>query len=144
MRHITRSMDPATLTETERQLHSAITPDDRTLDAWLEIIDYWDEDKKLSLAALQLCVDYGIENPDEYDIGEYLEGQVLDHRLLINSQKNIIRIDLLVACGGPNIWHKISDDGRCTISCAWWGATATGHVEHELYQRVFEYLHEVL
>lgn len=143
MMTITRHTDPTTLDDCGRQILATVTPRTDPNDAWLEIIDGEDGDH-LSDLGVELMADHGIESRDDYSIGDYLEGQILDYRTLRSSTGEIMELHLLVGYGGPNIWQVIDESGNCETRVSWWGTIGRGEDQHELYARIFEYVSEVI
>lgn len=113
-------------------------------DAWVELFDAYGADaSELSDAAHLLRADHGIEMSDVPDVneGQYLEG-LLDYRTLRDADNNILEVHLCMAFGGPNIWWKLDGNGGCRIDAYWWGDHASAYHEHELFDRLFDFMRE--
>lgn len=72
------------------------------------------------------------EGEYDYEAGDIMAGyhwltDVMDFRYLIDSDGDLLKAELLVAFGGPNIWVHIWSDGTGSVEGYWWGDRATAN-----------------
>lgn len=145
MTMITQHTDSKTLDESGRQIKSTVTFDEARYDAWMEIIEGCGpvEGAELSGRALTLCDDHGIDDLDDFSMGNYLDGGILDWRVVLNSEGEAMEYQLLVGFGGPNVWHDIDMLGSLTIRVSWWGTQGRGEGRHDFFALMFDYMDEL-
>lgn len=71
-------------------------------------------------------IDWGYEDGDLMTGHHWLE-DVMDYRYLLNNDGELLKVELLVAHGGPNIWVHIWHDGTGSVEGYWWGDRATAN-----------------
>ena len=60
-----------------------------------------------------------LRGPAPDDLGEYLEGQVLDYQYTRSASGDLVSVRLLVAFGGPNAWITFDGEGAL-VEASWW------------------------
>lgn len=70
------------------------------------------------------------EDDEPFSAYDYLE-DVLDFRYEINSEFELLEVQLLVAFGGPNIWVHLCSDGTGRVEGYWWGSRATARIQSD-------------
>lgn len=73
---------------------------------------------------------FGEESSYE-SVYDYLEGQILDVRYTVNSDRELVAVELLTGFGGPNIWETFrrgSDDVEVRVSWYCDPVTEVAHV----------------
>lgn len=73
-------------------------------------------------------IDWGYEEGDLMTGHHWLE-DVMDYRYLLNNDGELIKVELLVAFGGPNIWVHIWHDGTGSVEGYWWDDRATANFD---------------
>jgi len=63
--------------------------------------------------------DYDYEAGEVLTALDYLQ-DALDIRYLVNSDNELLQVQILVAFGGPNIWVDISEDGSGEVRGYWY------------------------
>ncbi len=77
------------------------------------------------------------------DVWEWLES-VLDYETTYGADRELRRVRLLVAFGGPNAWITFDGD-HALVECAWWSDMVSVHVpDAPLSGPVFDYFRDVL
>lgn len=67
----------------------------------------------------------GGEVPEDWepvDLCDWLEGSIYDTRFILDSDKEYYGVELMIACGGPNIWASTVTQ---SIELYWWGDRAS-------------------
>ena len=82
-----------------------------------------------------------------YEIGDILDGfhylhDALDIRYLVNSDNELLKVEILVAFGGPNIWVDIWNDGTGEVRGYWYVDTAPASIYNDA-MGIFEVLKEL-
>ena len=62
---------------------------------------------------------YGMEEGDMLSGWDYLDG-VLDYETTFNKRGHLVKVSLLVAYGGPNIWVDLFEDGTGEVRGYWY------------------------
>ncbi len=75
------------------------------------------------------------------DVWEWLQ-DVLDYEVTYGAGRELRRVRLLVAFGGPNAWITFDGD-HALVECAWWSDMVSVHVpDAPLSGPVFDYFTE--
>ena len=74
----------------------------------------------------EYSIDWGYDEGDLMTGYHWLE-DVMDYRYLIDSSGELLKVELLVAFGGPNIWVHIWNDGTGSVEGYWWDDRATAN-----------------
>jgi len=85
----------------------------------------------------------------EYEIGDIIHAtdylqDALDIRYLVSgdSDETLLKVEILVAFGGPNIWVDIWNDGTGQVRGYWWGDNASASIYSDP-MGIFELLQEI-
>lgn len=81
------------------------------------------------------------EDSEPFTSYDYLQ-DVMDFRYKINSDFELLEVQLLVAFGGPNIWVHLCNDGTGRVEGYWWGSRATSRI-HSDPMGIFEACEEL-
>jgi len=82
-----------------------------------------------------------------YEIGDTISGwhyiqDAYDFRYLVDSENELLKVEILVAYGGPNIWVDIWNDGKGEVRGYWWGDNARASIYSDP-MGIFEALQEI-
>lgn len=85
----------------------------------------------------------------EYEVGDILQAtdylqDALDIRYLVSgdSEETLLKVEILVAFGGPNIWVDIWSDGTGEVRGYWYADKASAHIYSDP-MGIFELLNEI-
>lgn len=71
-----------------------------------------------------------------YELGDIVSGwhyiqDAYDFRYLVDSENELLKLEMLVAYGGPNIWVDIWADGTGEVRGYWWGSNARATIHND-------------
>lgn len=104
--------------------------------------NYWFDENENEIGKCPHC-GHTSENTCDFEpltLWDYLS-DALDFRYLINSQKEVIAVKILVAFGGPNIW--IDTESRA-VELYWWTDRASYPLSSDVCNALEEWAEEYL
>ena len=101
---------------------------------WVEVSDI----KSDTEHGLEICPECGeVMTYDDFELvtmWDYFD-EVYNIKYVMDSDKELESVKLMVACGGPNIWVD-TDSG--TVELYWWGDRATAYLSTDAIEQINE------